>query len=114
MEIGSLDKKINILAYQDTEDELGLAHQGRKDVFGHSIWAKIEPLRGKEYYEQAKDKVEEIVKVTIRYRKGIDENMIISYRGRMYEIQTIADPYMAHVKLEMMCKQLKRGAAGDD
>lgn len=114
MEIGSLDKKIQIFRYADKEDEYGLTHHEKEDVFGHSIWARIEPFRGKEYYEQFKDKVQENLKVTIRYRKGIDTNMLISYQGVLYEIQTISDVYMAHIKLEIMCKRLKRGAEDDD
>ena len=114
VEIGTLDKKISIIAYQDAEDEYGLTHQEKADVFGHRIWARVEPFRGKEYYEQFKDKVEEIVKVTIRYRPGINENMLIQYHDAVYEIQTISDPYMAHVKLEIMCKRLKRGASDED
>lgn len=114
IEIGTLDKKISVITRRDVEDEYGLTHQEKVDVFGHRIWARVEPFRGKEYYEQFKDKVEEIVKVTIRYRPEIDENMLIQYHNAVYEIQTISDPYMAHVKLEMICKRLKRGTNDAD
>lgn len=114
VEIGTLDKKISVITRRDVEDEYGLTHQEKVDVFGHRIWARVEPFRGKEYYEQFKDKVEEIVKVTIRYRPEIDENMLIQYHNAVYEIQTISDPYMAHVKLEMICKRLKRGTNDAD
>ena len=113
-EIGSMDKKIHILQYVDKEDEYGLTQQEKEDVIGHSIWARMEPFRGKEYYEQFKDKVQETIKVTIRYRKGINTNMLISYQGVLYEIQTISDVYMAHVKLEIICRRLQRGAENED
>ena len=71
VEIGSLDKRIHIMQYQESTDEYGLTHQTLADAIGNAIWARIEPARGKTYYEQYKDKVEFVTKVTIRYRKGI-------------------------------------------
>ena len=40
--------------------------------------------------------------------------MLISYQGVLYEIQTISDVYMAHVKLEIICRRLQRGAENED
>jgi SPP1 family predicted phage head-tail adaptor len=109
VEIGSLDKKVTILKYEESTDEYGLTHQSLVDAIGNTVWARIEPSRGKTYYEQARDKAEFITKITIRYRPGIDANMLVVYGGRTYKITSVVDPYEAHVKLELMCNLKKAG-----
>lgn len=114
VEIGSLDKMVNIMAYQESTDGYGLTHQTYVDAIGHPVWARIEPARGKTYYEQARDKTELITKVTIRYRKGISEDMLVKYGGKTFKIASVVDPYEAHVKLELMCTLKKVGASDDN
>ena len=113
-EIGGLNRKVNILEYGETVDEYGLTHQGLTDVVGHAVWAKIEPARGRTYYEQYKDKLELITKITIRYREGITEDMMIKHRDKIYQITSVVDPYDNHVKLELMCNLKKLGESDDD
>lgn len=43
IEIGSLDKRIHIMKYQESTDEYGLTHQSLTDAVGNAIWARIEP-----------------------------------------------------------------------
>lgn len=113
-EPGMLNRKINILQYSDVKDEYGLTHQELVNVFGGPIWALIEPARGRTYYKQYRDKVELITKFVIRYRKNIDESMIVAYGGRQYKITSVVDPYEAHVKLELMCNLKERGEPDGD
>ena len=112
--IGTLDKRISILEYADVTDTYGLTKQRLIDAIGNRVWAKIEPARGRTYYEQYKDKVETLHKITIRYRKGLNENMLIRYREKLYRIQSIVDPYEQHVKLEIMCNLKERGDIVDE
>lgn len=114
VEIGTLDKRVHILKYVESTDEYGLTHQSLEDAIGNAVWARIEPARGKTYYEQYRDKSELITKVTIRYRKGIRENMLVKYGDTVYKITSVVDPYEAHVKLELMCNLKKAGGPYDD
>ncbi len=114
VDIGTLDKRVHIMKYEETQDEYGLTHQSQVDAIGHAVWARIEPARGKTYYEQYRDKLEMITKITIRYRSGIDANMLVAYGGRTYKITSVVDPYEAHVKLELMCNLKKAGELDDD
>ena len=102
-EVGRLDRRIHIMTYGETTDQYGLTHQGLVDAIGNAIWARIEPARGKTYYEQYKDKVELITKIIIRYRPGINESMLVQYKDKTYRIMSVVDPYEAHIKLELMC-----------
>jgi len=107
-EIGTLDKRVTILKYEDVENEYNFTQ--KKLIPFLRIWARIEPLRGKDYYEQYKDKTENFIKITVRYRENIDNSMLIKYKNKLYEINTIIDPYEAHVKLELMCSTKKVGS----
>lgn len=106
-EIGVLDKRIEILTDGEYEDEIGITHVGLLPVFKHKIWARFEPTRGRAYFEQFKDKAEDFIKVTIRFRPGINNGMYVRYRNVVYEINTVINPYMADVKLELMCVERK-------
>ncbi|WP_279002463.1 phage head closure protein [Acidaminococcus fermentans] len=114
VEIGTLDKRIRLLKYAETEDEYGLTHQTLVDAIGHRLWARIEPARGKTYYEQYKDKVELVTKITVRYRPGITDAMLVQYGGQTYKITSVVDPYQAHVKLELMCNLKRVGETDGD
>ena len=107
-EIGARDKRVEILTDGVYEDEIGLTHIGMTPVFPHRIWARIEPTRGRAYFEQYKDKTEDFLKITIRYRPEVTAGMYVRYRGVTYDINTVINPYMANVKLELMCVERKR------
>ena len=106
-EIGTLDKRITILKYEDVETQYNLTQ--KKLIPFLKVWARIEPLRGRAYYEQHKEKMEDLTKVTVRYRDSINNSMLVQYRNKLYRINTVIDPYEAHVKLELMCSEKRAG-----
>ena len=106
-EIGTLDKRITILKYEDVETQYNLTQ--KKLIPFLKVWAKIEPLRGRAFYEQYKEKTEDLSKITIRYRDNIDNSMVVQYKNRLYRINAVIDPYESHVKLELMCSIKKVG-----
>lgn len=106
-EIGTLDKRVTILKYEDVETQYNLTQ--KKLIPFLKVWARIEPLRGRAYYEQHKEKMEDLTKVTVRYRDNINNSMLVQYRNKLYRINTVIDPYKAHVKLELMCSEKRAG-----
>lgn len=107
MNIGSLDKKVAFLSQEEVENEFKITEL--KPVEKLKCWARIEPARGKEYYEATKVRTESSYKITIRYRANLNESMLIKYGSRQFEIQDILDPYERHVMLECYCTEKKRG-----
>lgn len=105
--IGTLDKRIKIIEKKEQKNEYGLIDNKLSTLL--SCWARIEPLRGREYFEALKIKTADYLKITIRYREGIRNNMLVEYKNVLYEIQNIIDPYMRHEKLELMCVLRSRG-----
>lgn len=111
MNAGTLDRKVSFLSYQEIVNEVGATEQQLIKLF--STWARIEPARGKEYYEAQKIKENNPFKITIRYRTNVTDNMIIQYQNQQYNIQTVTDPYMAHKVLEIYCTEKIRGASSE-
>ncbi|WP_196606500.1 phage head closure protein [Pectinatus frisingensis] len=108
---GTLDRKIDFWQYQEFKNEVHATEQKLVKVL--STWARIEPARGREYYEAQRTKDADVFKITMRYRENIDSNMIIKYKKQEYTIQTIADPYMRHESLELYCTFKHRGTANE-
>lgn len=108
--IGHLNKRISLFVQSDVKDEAThITHKQWIDALGFKVWARIEPLRGAAFLDAYKEGTKDIIKITIRYRKGISTDMMIRYCDKLYTIDTIIDPGEAHAKLELMCKIRTQG-----
>lgn len=54
-----------------------------------SVFAKVEPLVGREYMAAAAIQAEDMTKFTCRYRGGLTPAMRIAFDGKHYNIQSI-------------------------
>lgn len=54
-----------------------------------SVFAKIEPLVGREYLAAAAIQAEDTTKFTMRYRGDVDQTMKIRWDGKDWNIQSI-------------------------
>lgn len=107
---GRLNRKIELLRYVDVEGPLGTTKKGLEPVIQHKIWAKVEPAtNSRDYLDESKDKTEDLVKITIRYRSGIGNDMLIRYRNSIFTIQNISDPDERHELLILICSVKDRG-----
>lgn len=73
---------------------------------GPTVWAAVEPLRGKEYLEGQQVQGEVTHKVTIRYRSGITPTDRISYDGRTLQIVSLINVCEKNIALELMCREV--------
>ncbi|MCD3211111.1 phage head closure protein [Clostridium botulinum C/D] len=104
MNPGILNKKVSLLTFLEEKNEVEDTVLKLKEI-KNKVYARIEPLRGKEYLENKKTEAEQIYKVTIRYRKGINTDMFIKYKDKLLNINTVINPYEANERLEIMCTQ---------
>ncbi len=70
-----------------------------------TVWAAVEPLRGREYFAAAAEHAEVTTRIRIRWRPGIDRTMTVRCDGAEFEILHIIDPGFAHKELQLMCKE---------
>lgn len=67
------------------------------------VWAKVIPVRGREYLEMQKYRPELNYRVTIRYREDVHPAMIIQFEGRTLEIEAVIDVASRKSYLELNC-----------
>ena len=111
MNPGKLNRRIMLLRYDNVDGAEGLTTQKLVPAIANKIWAAVEPVNGREYYEEMKFKNDDAVKFTIRYRAGIENYMLVLYRDRLYKIEGIVDPAEKHEMLELTCALTNRGVA---
>lgn len=67
-----------------------------------SCWAKIEPLKWREYWAAAALNREQELRVTVRYRADISPAHRLQYNGETYHIRDVIDPNQCREKLEIL------------
>lgn len=87
MEIGELRHRITLQKPETEVSDSGVEETSWKDVA--TVWAKVEHLRGREYYAAAAVQAENTVIFTIRYLTGIDTRHRIRFRDQSYNIITV-------------------------
>lgn len=68
-----------------------------------TVWAAVEPLRGREYLEAQKIRPEMQYRVRIRYLAGVTTDMQVVYRGKILDIQSIINVDERNRELHLMC-----------
>lgn len=100
---GDLNKRVTLQAEirNPTEDE----------VIGYSpiatVWASIEPVRGRELVESNRDISEEWTRIRIRYRAGLDTVKQALHGSTQYDVESIINPQSSNRVLELMCKAVR-------
>ena len=82
-------------------DQLGQESQSWADVA--EVWAKVEPLRGNQFFAAAQMQSEVTTRITIRWRANVTPAMRAVWRGEPYGIHAVIDPLGQRQQLELMC-----------
>ena len=71
-----------------------------------TVWASVEPLRGREYIEAKQGQVEVSHRVGMRAFPAVDSSMRLRISGgRVLEIESVIDPLERGERLELMCAE---------
>lgn len=112
--VGELKHKITIQQFIKGNDADGYKVEKWQDV--KTVWAKVENLYGKEYYEAAAVQQEKTVKFVIRYMKNLDESMKIKFGkkvvngkeiDRVYDVKFIDNIKYANRFMEIQAMEGK-------
>ena len=71
-----------------------------------TVWAAVEPLRGREYLAAQQEGAEVTGRITIRYIAGLKPTMRIKYGERIYQILSGIDPEERNAELQLMVKEV--------
>jgi len=84
------DKKITISSKTETKNTFGEVTHTLTAVYSN-IWASFEPLIGQEKYLSQQVHPKLTGKFRIEYVTGLDENMIVTFGTRTFDINSIID-----------------------
>ena len=104
MNIGDLNRRIEVLQFFEDRDDYG-GVDGEWLPVGR-VWAKIEPGSGTEYFAKQQVNAENETKITIRFYAGISVMNRIRYGEMVYEILGLADHRTAHNMTIINCKEM--------
>lgn len=101
MNAGELNKRITLQIKTVTRGAYGAEIIVRSDFA--TVWAKIEPLRGREYFQAAQIQNENYVRITIRYIKNATPEWGVKYGSKYLDIQSVINIDEANDRIELMC-----------
>lgn len=100
---GDLRHRVSFLAQKITVEH-GITKERWETVC--TCWAAISPLSGREYFEAAAVNREDTVRFVIRFQKDITADMLLRFQGADYNIESILNPEMRNVRLEIMARSV--------
>ena len=74
------------------------------------VWAAVEPLRGREFFDAEQVQAEISHRVVLRYRSGMVATMRLLHLTRVLHIQAIIDVDERHRELQLMCREMPAAA----
>ncbi len=104
MDIGKLNRRVEILQFFKDRDEYGGEVGEWKSVA--KVWASIAPVSGTEQMFAQQVTAETVVKITIRYLPWIKVMHRIRYGEKLFEIIGAMDADTAHTKTILNCKEM--------
>ncbi len=107
MNAGKLRHKIALLKKETITNPSGYSSESWQIVA--EVWAMIEGLKGKEYFAAAAINAQSQVRMTIRYKIGINADMRIRHNTTEYEIRSIADQDGRKRYLQIMGEVINSG-----
>lgn len=99
--IGKLNKRITFLRTEWVADEMG--QEVPEWMPYKTVWATVNPVSGREYYEAQKVRPELTYKIYTRYQQEIAPDMQIKYKEKMFEIKSIINVEESNKMLEIQC-----------
>lgn len=103
MDIGRTNKRITFCRYEEKENDLSQMEQELTEV--KTVWASVEPTRGREYQEAQRVRPELTYKITTRYHKEVTPDMFIKLKDRFFCIVSIINVKEKNEMLEIICTE---------
>jgi SPP1 family predicted phage head-tail adaptor len=106
---GQLRQQIKIVDLTNSQDSFGGVAIDSATPFA-TVWAKVDPLSGRELYA-AQQKVSEVThRITIRWMPGITAKQNVWFGDRQFQIQAVENPEELNKILYLLCVERDRSA----
>lgn len=104
MNIGKLNRRVELLEYVVTRDEFG--GEDGKWVLLDTVWANINTTSGSEFFNNQRVNAIALTTITIRYHPAINVMNRMRYGSKVYEITSAINDDTAHKTTILNCKEL--------
>lgn len=71
-----------------------------------TIHGSVEPIRGREFWAAKEIQTQVTTRIRIRYLDGVTPKMQVVDGTKLYWINTVIDPEMRHIELQLMCWEI--------
>lgn len=104
MRIGPLRHRVQLQTNTPTRDSYG----DEVDSWGvtSTVYAQIDPVRGREFFAAGEKHSEINTKITMRYQSGVVPTMRVVHGSDTYDIRAVIDVWGRQRMLELMCRKL--------
>ena len=103
MDIGRTNKRVTFCRYTEKQNELLQTEKVLEEI--KTVWASVEPTRGREYQEAQRIRPELTYKITTRYHKEVTPDMFIKFKDRYFQIVSIINVRERNEMLEIVCTE---------
>ena len=113
MRAGRLQRRVTLQESQATRDAYGGEVISWVDVA--TVWAAVEPLRGREFLEQARDGAEVTTRIVLRYQgataivPAMRAVHTTELRDQVYDIQAVIHVDERRREYQLMCREVLQG-----
>lgn len=103
---GDMRHRITLQHLNTGKDSDGFVVDEWQDLV--SVWAAVQNLSGREFFEAAAVQMEQSLRFVIRYRKGITQDMRIAFRGELYGISSIDNNAYQNTQLILLASRIEK------
>ena len=103
MRAGRLRHRVTIQNYTESQNTFGETTKTWADYA--TIWAAIEPVKGREFWESQQVNAEITTKITMRYLAGVKPKMRVLDDNRIFEIDSVINVDERNRELQLLVKE---------
>ena len=98
---GKLRHRVQIIKKSETVDDYG--DPTPVETVEATVWASVEPLRGREYFDASQHQLEVTHRIRMRHRDLDPKDRRIRFDGRDFQIEAVINHEERGESLELLC-----------
>lgn len=72
-----------------------------------TVWASVEPLDGREFFNAQQVTSEVTTRIRMRYRDGVTPQLRVAWRSRIYQIHAVIRKDERDREIHLMCSEVQ-------
>lgn len=104
MRAGELNQRVTIQSKASGQDSYGMPNGSWSTLA--TVWARVQPLLGREFMEGRQLEAEVSTRVRIRYRTDVTPQMRLVHGAVTYDIVSVMNPNSDGRETVLMCREI--------